>query len=208
MKNEDFETLRELIKSLQKPKRFKHTLGVEKEARLLGELLLPDKVEELAIAGILHDITKELTTEAQLRLCKEYGISVAVDYAPKLFHAITGCEFARRKLGAELVTDEIYNGIRYHTTGRENMTLFEQIIYLADYIEENRDFEDCILLRNYFYDNIKNANEFEQKIDVLTNTMVLSFDLTIKNLIQEERAIDFDTIKARNYFLKSRRENG
>ena len=82
------------------------------------------------------------------------------------------------------------------------MTLFEQIIYLADYIEANRDFSDCVFLRNYFNINIGNCSSAEQRLEILRSTMVLSFDLTIKNLIDEGKSIDFDTIKARNYFLK------
>ncbi|MBR2024555.1 MAG: hypothetical protein IKA02_01960, partial [Clostridia bacterium] len=77
-------------------------------------------------------------------------------------------------------------------------------IYLADYIEETRTFEDCIKLRNYFYDNIKNADTYDEKIEVLRKTMVISFDYTIKNLIDEGKRIDKDTINARNYFVSGK----
>ena len=93
------------------------------------------------------------------------------------------------------------NGVLYHTTGRENMTLFESIVYLADYIEETRTFEDCVKLREYFYNNIKSAVTYDDKIEILRQTMILSFDFTIKNLIVERKVIDKDTINARNYFV-------
>ena len=83
------------------------------------------------------------------------------------------------------------------------MTLFEAIIYLADYIEETRTFDDCLKLRNYFYDNIINAFSYDDKVEVLRKTMVYSFDLTIKNLIDEGKKIDNDTINARNYFVSN-----
>ena len=196
------ENIREIVKCYVSEKRFSHTLGVEKEAFNLGMIFLPEKAEKLMLTGLLHDITKDFTTEKQLELCKQYGICVNLDnLTPKLLHSKTGCEFALRTFGKDVVDKEIYNGILYHTTGRENMSLFEAIIYLADYIEETRTFEDCIQLRKYFYDGIKGTNSYLERIEVLRKTMILSFDLTIKNLIIEGKRIDNDTINARNYFI-------
>ncbi len=196
------ENIRDIVRNYVCEKRFSHTLGVEKEAYRLGTIFIPEKAEKLQITGLLHDITKNFKTEKQLELCREYGIAVDLEnLVPKLLHSKTGCEFARRTFGENVVDDEIYNGILYHTTGRENMSLFEAVIYLADYIEETRDFKDCIRLRKYFYDNIENANSYEDKIQVLRKTMIYSFDLSIKNLIDEGKRIDKDTINARNYFV-------
>lgn len=196
------ENIRDIVRNYVCEKRFSHTLGVEKEAYRLGTIFIPEKAEKLQITGLLHDITKNFKTEKQLELCREYGIAVDLEnLVPKLLHSKTGCEFARRTFGENVVDDEIYNGILYHTTGRENMSLFEAVIYLADYIEKTRDFKDCIKLRKYFYDNIENANSYEDKIQVLRKTMIYSFDLTIKNLIDGGKRIDKDTINARNYFI-------
>ena len=204
--NYSIEEIRKIVEGLMSGKRLSHTYGVVREAEALAKIFLPEKVEKLSLAALLHDITKEFSLEKQIELCKEYG--VFIDYGnivPKLLHSKTGCEFARRTLGAEIVDDEIYSGIFFHTTGRENMTLFESIIYLADYIEDTRAFEDCVTLRNFFYDSLLSANSYEEKIEVLRKTMVMSFDLTIKNLIDEGKLIDFDTIKARNYFISAKK---
>lgn len=200
----NFEFFSNLVKSLQTPKRFRHTLGVQKEAEVLGRIYMPSKVDKLSLAGLLHDITKDFKKEKQIELCKEYDIYV--DYEnliPKLLHSKTGCEYSRRLFGVDIIDDEIYSGIFYHTTGREGMTMFESIIYLADYIEEGRDFSDCVFLRKFFYDNLSKAENFEDKLQVLQKTMLKSFDLSIRNLIEEGKQIDYDTIKARNYFLKN-----
>ena len=200
----DFEFYRSAVKTLETEKRFRHTEGVEKEAYELGKIYMPSKAEKLALAGLLHDITKDFTVEKQLKLCDEYGISVDRDhFVPKLLHAKTGCEYAKRLFGCEIVDDEVYSGIYYHTTGRRNMSLFEAIIYFADYIEAGRTFGDCVRLREFFYGEIANAVEFKDKIRVLRRAMVLSFDMTIKNLIEEGKAIDNDTVEARNYFLET-----
>lgn len=204
MNNVDFIT--DAVRNLTTEKRFKHTLGVQEEAYKLGLIFMPEKAEKLRLAGLLHDITKDFTTERHLELCNEYEIAVDTEHlVPKLLHSKTGCEYARRLFGNEIVDDEIYNGIYYHTTGRKNMTLFEAIIYFADYIEEGRTFSDCVYLRNFFYSQIKNANDASSKLEVLRQAMTLSFDLTIKNLIDENKAIDSDTIEARNYFLTTKK---
>lgn len=201
----DFEFFKGAVRSQETEKRFKHTLGVQKEAYELGKIFMPHEAEKLELAGLLHDITKDFSTERQLSLCDEYGISVdRAHLVPKLLHAKTGCEYARRLFGAELVDDTVYSGIYYHTTGRKNMSLFEAIIYFADYIEEGRTFEDCVKLRQFFYSNLKNATGYGEKLEVLRQAMVLSFDMTIKNLIEEGKAIDNDTVEARNYFLQNK----
>ena len=202
MNNFDVNALKEIVCNNMKKKRFIHTLGVEEEAINLGKMFLPQKLEKLQIAALLHDITKNFSVAEHLLLCEEYGICVDKNHiSPKLLHSKTGCEYARRKFGNDVVDDEIYDGILYHTTGRENMTVFEAIIYLADYIEKNRTFYDCVILRNYFYINIDKCNTMEERLDVLRKTMILSFDMTIKGLLDEGKTVDYDTIKARNYFI-------
>lgn len=201
----DIEFLTNKTKEFQDEKRFNHTLGVAKEAYELGKIFIPKKAEKLMIAGILHDITKCFTTEKQIELCNLFNLSYDKEKEmPKLFHAKTGCEFAKEIFGDQIVDDEIYSSILYHTTGRAEMTLFEAIIYLADYIEPGRTFSDCIALREFFYTRIEKASSFDEKLEALREAMLLSFDLTIKNLIDENKKIDFDTVNARNYFLQNK----
>ena len=197
----DVSVIRDVVKGFTIEKRFSHILGVEKEACELGKIFLPEKCEKLQVAGILHDITKNFSYEKQLELCNEYGIELDKYIAPKLLHAKTGCEFARRYFGNKIVDDEIYSAIYYHTTGKAQMSLFEAIIYLADYIEETRTFADCIELRKYFYDNIDKAHSYEDKLEVLRSTLILSFDMTIRNLLDEKKVVDFYTMSARNYLI-------
>ena len=200
----NFEYIMQSIKSFESKKRYLHTLGVAYEAYKLGLLFMPEKAEKLFTTGLLHDITKDFKTDWHLNFCQEAGIKIDYDnLVPKLLHSKTGCEFSKRIFSDELIDDEIYSGILYHTTGRENMTVFEALVYLADYIEPGRTFVDCVLLRKYFYDNLKGCICEKDRLEVLRRTIVFSFDLTIKNLLEERKAIDEDTIKARNYFLKN-----
>ena len=200
----DWEFFKSYIKSVQKDKRFLHTLGVADEAISLGKIFLPKKLEKLYFTGLLHDITKDFSTEKHLELCSKYSIAISLDIAPKLLHSKTGAAYARDKFGDDYIDSEVYNAIFRHTTGSVNMSIFDIIIYLADYIEQGRTFEDCVYLRKFFYDRIKKANTKEERLEVLRKTLVLSFDLTIKNLIDEGKSIDSDTINSRNYFLNNK----
>lgn len=182
-------------------KRLTHSLAVEEEAARLGELFaLSDvTIKKLRICAILHDITKEKNTEEQIKLCADLGYKVKAEdiCSPKVFHSITGALLAK-KLYGDMVCKTIYDGIKYHTTGREKMTLFEKLIYLADYIEPTRTFEDCIKLREFFYSTDKFTEEH------LNNTLILSYDMTIKNLLDEGKCVHSATIKARNYLICER----
>ena len=198
--------MRERVRDYLKPKRYLHTLAVEEEAARLGELFLPDRINALRAAALLHDITKRDDLEKQLQYCSEFGIiyDVLERSSPKLFHAKTAAELARRDF-AEFVDDEIISGIRWHTTGREQMTAFESIVYLADYIEKTRTFPDCVELRRYFWDGV--AESGADAAEHFKKTMVLSFDMTIRNLIEENAPIDRDTVAARNRFILELRKD-
>jgi Predicted HD superfamily hydrolase involved in NAD metabolism len=205
--------VREKVKDYLTAKRYAHTLETEKEAANLGGMFFTgddcaDKIFKLRLSALLHDITKNYTIEKQLKCCEKFGIIVNADdlYAPKIFHAKTAAEVARdefTEFGDVTADDEVIAGIRWHTTGRAGMTLFESLVYMADYIEPSRDFEGCITLRRYFYDNppAKNGAPYAEKLRHLRNTMIMSYDMTIKNLISENSVIDADTISARNYFI-------
>lgn len=194
--------LREAVKEYQTEKRYSHTLAVEREAAALGELFLPSEINRLRAAALLHDITKIYDVEKQLKICSEFDIIMGTEdvAAPKLLHARTGALIAGRDFSS-YVDEEILDGVRWHTTGREGMGLFETIIYLADYIEDTRTFEDCVVLRRMFYSEMEGAKNSDEKSEVLRKTMIASFDATVRCLLDEGAIVDRDTIAARNWFI-------
>lgn len=161
IKMRDYDALPELVWLRKKAQeyltadRIAHTAGCESEAVMLAKRWGEDP-EKAAAAGILHDITKKLSYDEQLILCEKYGIILdnAEKNSPKLLHAPTGAALARDRFG---VSDEIYEAIRWHTTGKPDMTLLEKIIYLADYIEPTRDFSGVEELRALAYEDINKA---------------------------------------------------
>lgn len=194
--------LREAVRGYQTEKRYRHTLAVEREAEALGKIFLPDDVNRLRAAALLHDITKILDVEKQLKICIEFDIMIRGEdtAAPKLFHAKTGAAVAKRDFSSYVDAD-ILSAVYYHTTGRSGMSIFEMLIYLADYIEDTRTFEDCVTLRKMFYDGIGCVDGKKEKLEVLRRTMIRSFDMTVKCLIDEGALVDRDTIEARNWFI-------
>lgn len=134
---EEIARLRKAIKKLQSKKRYEHTLGVEFTAASLA-MRYGASIRDARLAGLLHDCTKCLSEEKQLAYCKKHAISITETERrnPFLLHAKTGAWLAAEKYGIQ--NDEIINAIRYHTTGRPQMSLLEKILFVADYIEPNR----------------------------------------------------------------------
>lgn len=168
-------------------KRYLHTLGVVDTAKKLAEI--NDISEEKAeIAALAHDVAKNLSKEKMKEMMKENNITISPleENNSNLWHSIIAPIEAKEKLGIE--DEEILDSIRWHTTGKENMSILTKIIYIADMIEPNRKFDGIEDIRKVTFDNL-DAGVYSG----LTHN--IEFLLT-KNLL-----IDENTIKARNYFL-------
>ena len=177
-------------------------LSVEEEAARLAEVYLPEKMENVRISALLHDITKEYDVKRQLKIFDDFGIILdAVSMAsPKVFHAASASLILPETF-PEYADPEILSAVRKHTTGSDDMTVMDILIYLADYIEPTRKFSDCQTLRSYFWNGLSSEMTEQEKLLHLYKTMVLSFDLTIQNLIEEHSVIAPETIAARNAFV-------
>lgn len=196
-----------LEKGLMSEKRFRHTIEVEKMAVTLGEIFLPDKINLLRAAALLHDITKEYSFEMQIKLCAQYDLDIKEEnyYAPKTLHAITAAACIEREY-PEFASEEVIGCVRWHTTGRADMELSEKLIYLADYIDMSRDFEDCVRLRNYFFGADMTNLSHEEKLNHLDDTLIMSYNMTISGLAEGDRVISSDTVAARNALILAKKK--
>lgn len=149
--------LRKKGHAMLKTNRIPHVIGCEEEAVRLAKRW-GESEYDAAAAGILHDITKKLSVEQQLILCDKYGIIIDMSVAgtDKTLHQITGAAVAYHEFG---VSEKIRDAIRWHTTGKPDMSVLEKIIYLADYIEPNRCFDGVERIRNLSYQNLDAAME-------------------------------------------------
>jgi nicotinate-nucleotide adenylyltransferase len=184
MKDLPLAQLRPVALSYLKHKRIAHVLGTEQEAIRLAERYGAD-VRKARVAALLHDITKKLEMEEQLALCEHYGLELdeLERQAPKLLHARTGAAIARDVFG---VDDEVYTAIRWHTTGHAHMTQLEKIIYLADYIEPNRDFPGLDALRKASYESLDAGLE-------------MGLSMTVEEMRQRGNPIHSGTLAALEY---------
>lgn len=197
--------LREQVMTKMSPKRFRHTAAVEDMTARLCALYCPEHTLKMRAAALLHDITKEKTPAEQEALCHTLGLPVtSFDCrAPKTFHARTGAAMIAVEYPA--FNDEmIVNAVRWHTTGHKDMTLTEQLLFLADYIDLSRTYPACVMLRRYFWGAIEAEGICSpmalQKL--LNETMLLALDTTIRDLMEEGSPIALDTVEARDYILQ------
>ena len=184
LKNLDLNQLRACSYSMMRAKRIPHVMGVEEEAVKLAQRWGADP--ELARrAGILHDCTKYYELPEQLDICEEYGVQLDAleQKAVKLLHSKTGACIARGVFGQP---DAVYDAIFWHTTGKADMTTLEKVLYIADYMEPNRDFDGVERLRHLAYTDLDKA-------------MLLGVEMTIQEMQQRQVPIHTNTLQARDW---------
>ena len=164
-------------------KRFSHTLGVEKMAAFIGEKIMPESVDRLRAAALLHDISKEYSEAEYLLTFKKHNITLSDEdkQTPALWHSISapwviGDEFSN--FSDEDILSAVYN----HTVGSPDMSIFDEIILLSDYIEEGRKYRGCIELRDSFISELSVAKSIDEAISSLHKAVAISLENTINAL--------------------------
>lgn len=136
-----------LLQTRLNEKRFIHSLNVADAAVTLARRFGADE-EKAYLAGLLHDITKNETDENQLQIMESGGIILSMTQRnnPKLWHAMSAMIYLRDTLGIK--DEEILGAVRWHTTGKAGMTLLEKVVFIADYISDERDYPDVDVMRH------------------------------------------------------------
>lgn len=181
-----------MLQSRLDEKRYYHSLCVADEAKRLASKYGAD-ADKMYLAGLLHDITKNESAQEQLQIFKEYGIilSDVEKRAEAVWHAYTGALFVENKLG--LTDEDIVSSIKYHSTGKADMTLSQKIIYIADLTSKDRSYPDVEVTRQLVEESLDKAILY-----------VLKF--TLKNLSRKDLVIHPDTLKAYNYLIINSKE--
>ena len=197
----DLTALQGAVQTRMSSYRFAHTAGVVEMAARLAKLYCPEKEEMLRAAALLHDITKELPDGEQLKLLADAGIALRADElaSPKIYHGITAPLAVARDF-PELATKELLSAVRWHTTGRADMTLTETLLYLADYIEEGRSFPDCVALRHRFFDAAPQAMDMPARLAHLAAVVRESLAMTVRDLSSAGAPVCEDTLAALDFF--------
>ena len=189
IENIDTKQIIEKLNTMLKPKRLEHSINVAKCAIKLSEIYGYDK-EKAYLAGLVHDCAKYFTKEQVDSYVEKYNIELdplEVDNIA-LSHSIIG-SFAIQDV-FNIQDMDIINAVRYHTTGRENMSILEKIIFMADMIEEDRNFPGVDELRKL---------SFNGQLD---KALITSLNNTIKFVIENNQLIHPRSVSARNYLMQ------
>ncbi len=178
------------MKENLKESRYRHSLGVENMAVKLAGLHGADP-EKAAFAGRYHDIAKNLEAAEMDAQIRKYGLSETLLGNNALAHSKVGAALLEHEFG---VTDEdILNAVRYHTTARSGMSLLEELIFVADVVEDNRTYSDLA-----YYQNLACSDLHRACYEIL--------EYTIGDLKSKGREIDRDTIEARDWVFEKIKE--
>ncbi len=168
-------------------KRYVHSVNVAKAARQLAVQYGAD-VEKAVIAGILHDITKETPYDEQLQIINSNGIILddVQRFLPKTWHAISGSLYIKEYLNIQ--DTDIINAVRYHTSGRADMSLLEKVIFVADFIGEERNYKGVDIMRQKAKRSLEEA-------------MLYGVSFSISDLTARQYAIDANTLGLYNRLI-------
>lgn len=188
------EQIKKDLKEILSERRYIHSLGVMEMAGKLAKIHNED-IETAKIAGLLHDIAKEMPKEEMLKYVKENNIETnkieRINTA--ILHGKIGADIARKRYG---VSKQIQDAIKYHTTTSPEMDTLAKIVYVADKTEMNRKSED--------YDI-----EYERKLakEDLDAVIIYIIDANIKSLIDKNKLIEEESVETRNSLMIKKLEN-
>lgn len=185
------DVIKEKLQSALSIDRYIHTLGVAEEAQKLAAVYGDaELVKKAKYAGLLHDCAKDYPDDMKKRFCKEYHVPVD-DVMKKqlgLIHPFLGAEVAKREYGVE--DEDIIGAIRWHTTGKPEMTVLEKIVFIADYIEPNRKpFDGLEKARKLAYEDLDKA-------------MAYILESTIEYVKERNRALHPYSVEALEYYKR------
>ncbi|HEL1623918.1 bis(5'-nucleosyl)-tetraphosphatase (symmetrical) YqeK [Streptococcus suis] len=155
----DRQALLEKIRVAMKPARFQHVLGVEQAALVLADQYGCDP-KKASLAALLHDYAKEVEDQVFLDLIAKYDLDKdLLNWDNNIWHGVVGAYKIAEDFG--LKDEEIFQAIQRHTIGAGQMTLLDKVLYVADYIEPNRDFPGVDEARRIAKESLDKAVAYE-----------------------------------------------
>jgi predicted HD superfamily hydrolase involved in NAD metabolism len=183
-----YEEIYKIVEERLSEYRFYHSKCVMERAVEYAKIYGVD-TNKAQIAGICHDIAKEIPKEDRIITCEKYGVELdEVEKKQKsLIHAKLGAKIAEVEFG---VDSEIANAIKYHTTGRANMSLLEKIIFIADATGVDREYADATELYELAKKDLDKAMLHYQKV-------------IIPDLLSKDKLVHPNAIEAYNYLINN-----
>ena len=184
---------RDLEKIIEKAlswERYCHSLGVKKVSQKLASHYGEDE-KKAEVAGLLHDYGKKHSPEELLEIAFDMKIEISPieKENPDLLHGPLGALLVKKDLGIE--DKDIIEAIRFHTTGKASMGKLACLVFLADYIEENRSYPGVEEIREAAFQDLEEG-------------LLLALDQTIRYVLDRGLLLHPDSVDFRNYILSGR----
>ena len=174
------------IKERLSERRYKHSIGVMKKAEELAKFYGLD-AKKARLIGLAHDIAKQMTSSEIKEYLSKYDVKLdeIERNNRELIHAKIGADICKRKYNFD---EQMVNAVKYHTTGNPDMDMMAKIVFMADKIEENRDYDDVEERRQLTLKDIDMA-------------IIETINYTTMDSIKRGKIIHTDSINTRNYLL-------
>lgn len=183
----EYKEVHEIVKNTLSEYRFHHSQCVAKRCVELADIYRVDK-EAARLVGIVHDIAKEMSNEDKVEYCKQNHL--AIDDIEKLnvglLHGKIGAHMAKERFG---FSEDLCSAIKYHTTGKENMSLLDKILYVADMTSDDRQFPD----KKYIIE--LGNKDLDECVKYILKT-------GINGRIAQDKKVHLNSLKALNFFMK------
>ena len=178
--------------------RFLHTLGVERAAELIGQYCLPTEIFPLRAAALLHDIAKEFSLDELILLLRKNGFPLTDEdlLSPQILHSFAA-PFVICSDFPEFSESNILTATQNHTVGHEDMSLFDEIIFISDFIEDTRRYDACKKMREQLLSKLKPGDFLENAL-LVHKACISTIEFTEKYLRERGKPINERMLKAKN----------
>ena len=200
--SEELLELENTIKTVMSDHRYTHTIGVRDAAKKIAQYCYVGDISELVAAALLHDISKEYSVEKQMEIMQKMDVNLKDSdlMSEQIFHSFTAPYVIKNEY-KKFSTTNILSAVLNHTTGNPNMSLFDEIIFIADYVEDNRKYLNCVNVREKLYDAFNSSDDREECVAHLHKATISALELTIIDLLKNGRCLNERTVATRNAFL-------
>ena len=180
-------------------KRYNHTLGVEKMAVLIGGYCMPESIDKLRVAALLHDISKEYSEAEYFEIIKQHNIAMSEDdlAASPIWHSITAPCVVKSDF-AEFADSDVLSAVYNHTVGSPDMSVFDEIILLSDYIEDGRTYRNCVMLREKFLAALEKTTGTDEAVKALHIAVLESLENNINEFVSRGKGYHHRTEMTRD----------
>lgn len=194
--------LRESVKARLSESRYNHTLGVERATAEIARYIMPDRVYELRVAALLHDVTKELSRDEQLEIIKRCTRVTDSDMRTEAaYHAFSAPEVILRDY-PELATPDVLSAVFNHTTGAPDMTVFDEIIFISDYVEDGRAHPACVAVRESLFCELRSAVDGEEMLCALHRATLEALENTVRHIESRGFYLNERTVVTKDEYLR------